>query len=258
MIMNESDESLNSEIDSRAKLELPSPTQDVEDRMHSGTLHQCTVCNKSYTTVSGLNRHHRAVHEQVRYACSLCSKSYSSLSHLSNHHRAVHERVGHSCSVCNKLYPTVSHLKSHHREVHDRVRHPCSVCSKTFSRASDVKKHVREIHDGRRTEFECNECKKVFYKKCYLKRHKQVNSEKQFHRVSCHQSYSNSGSLREHIQRKHKQDQEGGTIENTSDVHTEVPDASTEDEGMNQIHSFMIKVEDESEEEGEGEDKEEM
>ena len=223
--MNWSEEHLNSKIDSRGKLELPLPTQDVDERINSETRHQCTVCNKSFATVSNLN----------------------------NHHREIHERV-HQCTVCNKSYSTAGQLNRHHREVHQRVRYACSLCSKTFPRANEVKRHVQEIHEGRRTEFECNECKKVFYKKRSLKIHQEIHSGTRFHCEFCDRTYSHSTNLRAHIWRKHRQDQEVRTgVDNTLDMHTGMPDASTEYEGMNRIHSFTMKIEDESDEEGEDE-----
>ena len=87
--------------------------------------------------------------------------------------------------------------------------------------------------------------------------HQETHLGTRFHCELCDQSYSHSTSLRRHIRRKHKRDQDGGTdVDNTSNMHAGVPDATTEEEGMNQIHSFMVKMEDESEEEEE--DEEEM
>ena len=49
---------------------------------------------------------------------------------------------------------------------------------------------------------------------------------------------------------KHKQDEEGGSAsENTSNIHTGVSDGIIETEGMSGIHSFLVKIEDDSEEE---------
>ena len=72
-------------------------------------------------------------------------------------------RTDHHCMLCNKSYSNAYNLTKHQRAVHEHVRHPCSVCSKTFSCASNLKRHVREAQEGTRSEFECNECGKVFY-----------------------------------------------------------------------------------------------
>ena len=65
-----------------------------------------------------------------------------------------------------------------------------------------------------------------------------------------------------HVRTKHRKEGEGSsTIENPINIHTDVSDLTTgyevtdvtEGEGRSQIHSFIVKIEEDSEEEEEGE-----
>ena len=119
----------------------------------------------------------------------------------------------HLCDVCTKTFTKAS-LLLRHQSIHKGTRYPCTLFDNTFSRAFDVKKHIETVHKG--TRYPCTLCDKTF---------------------------SQSGNLKTHFRMKHRQDQEeSSVIDNASDMHAEEQDRS-------QIHSFIVKIEEESEEE---------
>ena len=227
--MDEVEEGLNSEYDSRPNPQHPPASQDVGGQTRSGTRHQCSVCNKSFTTASNLNSHLRQVHNGVRHPCSLCSKTFSQVGNLDRHFQVRHKGK----------------------------RHPCELCNQTFTRLDHLRTHVKEIHKGERKEYKCEQCHKVFAKKDNLKTHQETHSETRFHCDICLQSYSHSKNLKRHVQMKHKQHQEEiPVIKDTSSMQVDEQDHTTRGEEMDGVHSFLVKIEDDSE--GEREDEEEL
>ena len=227
-MMNVSEEKSSSELDPRSKLQIPSTSQDVEDRIHSETRHPCSVCTKTFSQASDVNRHHRAVHERVRHPCSVCSKTFSYASHLKKHVRDIHEgkRIEFKCNDCQKVFYRKNDLKRH-EQIDSGTQYPCTLCDKIFSQDRHLKTLIREIHEGKQNKFKCEQCAKTFSRKHYLKRHRETHSQTR---------------------------SQAATLENISHIHTEEPHAPIEDEGIHQIHSFMVKVEDDSEEEQDDEE----
>jgi len=91
----------------------------------------------------------------------------------------------------------------------------CGVCSKFFGNTKNLRVHISEIHEGKRGQFPCDVCGKVFPRKCNMERHKNalhlmtnprcalcqkvvVNLDmhvKRFHRVSEDQAISVESKL---------------------------------------------------------------
>ena len=55
-------------------------------------MHECTICNKSFTRKTSLNSHIMTVHEKQRpYECDVCLKKLASPSSLNRHKKVKHE-----------------------------------------------------------------------------------------------------------------------------------------------------------------------
>ena len=143
------------------------------------------------------------------------------------------ERIHHQCAVCNKAYLKASRLKRHYLTIHERVRHPCTVCSKTFSETGHLKTHIREQHEGKRNEFKCDECHKVFHHKGNLTQHKQIHPGARFPCTLWDKTFSQARSLKRHIRKTHSQDQEeSSAVGNENEIHGHRSDDTREKQEM--------------------------
>ena len=114
---------------------------------HLGLIkYKCDMCEKGYTTVSGLNTHINVVHKKIRFNCSHCDQTFSEKGNLKVHVQRIHlgmkkknktEKVKKNtkCEICNREFEFPSRLKEHFKVIHERTRdHACSKCEKTFQR----------------------------------------------------------------------------------------------------------------------------
>ncbi|XP_031618970.1 zinc finger protein SNAI2 [Contarinia nasturtii] len=137
--------------------------------------YQCSDCNKSYSTYSGLTKHKQfhctaSPNNQAKksFDCQFCPKTYTSLGALKMHIR-THTKPckchlcgkafsrpwllqGHirthtgdkpfSCQFCHRAFADKSNLRAHLQTHSDVKKYSCSTCSKTFSRMSLLTKHM--------------------------------------------------------------------------------------------------------------------
>jgi uncharacterized Zn-finger protein len=138
---------------------------------------QCSICNKTFSTNTNLQRHIKTVHEKIkRFTCAHCPKSFYRKEHLQRHIARCHTFTNDSttnsnrpfeCDIdnCGKFFKTKRDLKLHQRRVHsgefpliilmfdhklsfqftDDQRFQCH-CGKTFSRKDRLKTHQLKLH----------------------------------------------------------------------------------------------------------------
>ena len=83
----------------------------------------------------------------------------------------------HFCAKCKKGFATKSYLKEHQDTIHDGTKYSC--CNRIFLSKAGVLWHIKTVHEGK---------KQGKNHKCQL----------------CKQAFTQSHSLRDHIQRVHK------------------------------------------------------
>ncbi|XP_076826170.1 uncharacterized protein LOC143473178 [Clavelina lepadiformis] len=158
----------------------------------------CTVCEKSFTKRSNMERHLNT-HTGIRlYQCEVCCKSFSLNNTLKNHTK-VHsgERLYH-CKVCCKSFKYSSNLKSHMKVHTGECPYECEVCFKSFSRSSHLHTHMK-VHTGERP-YQCEVCSKSYSCSTSLKRHMIVHTgERPYHCKVCDKSFSQNSSLKTHM-----------------------------------------------------------
>ena len=152
----------------------------------------CNICNKSFTSNTGLGIHIREVHEGLRnrnHQCDICQKKFTNPKKLWEHHNSNHETTEEfSCELCGKIFLSSYYLRNHVQNVHGEKKHHCSICDKWFSTKAGVEIHIKGVHNKIRDQY-CKICETNYVD---LRKHiKRVHEQqKNYNCKLCEQSSS--------------------------------------------------------------------
>jgi len=189
----------------------------------------CRVCNARFKDPTNLRRHF-LVHVQCDdrpLECRMCCKRYNNLSslrrHEDQHTPTGSQRRPHQCDQCEKTFQQNDHLKRHQLTHSGEKPYECTLCARRFGDPSTLRKHLKfhatrenpsikqqsseadnPSDDGQRTAVAkphlCEQCGKRFNRIQNLTRHSKVHcGEKLYGCELCCVSFSDKGSLREHL-----------------------------------------------------------
>ncbi|XP_050079464.1 zinc finger protein Xfin-like [Anopheles maculipalpis] len=133
----------------------------------------CMLCDRRFSSTSGLKYHLKRHTGMKAFACLYCEKRFTANSNLHAHIRNVHsQRKEYRCTECNELFATKDHLNKHQRSRHRQERtYVCGECGKSYLQRSHLNDHVAASH--REERYMCNICNGSYVSKSSLKRHQQ-------------------------------------------------------------------------------------
>ncbi|KAK2522231.1 Snai2 [Columba guinea] len=122
----------------------PPPPSDTSSKDHSGS--ESPISDEEERIQSKLSDPHAI--EAEKFQCGLCNKTYSTFSGLAKHkqlHCDAQSRKSFSCKYCDKEYVSLGALKMHIRT--HTLPCVCKICGKAFSRPWLLQGHIR-THTG--------------------------------------------------------------------------------------------------------------
>ena len=107
----------------------------------------CKVCNRSFDKGDRLRIHILHVHDNYRpHQCTVCQKTFSQSSSLNKHLRVHSGDRPYKCPYCVKGFTASSILRTHIRQHSGEKPFKCRHCGRAFASHAAHDSHVRRNH----------------------------------------------------------------------------------------------------------------
>lgn len=111
--------------------------------------HNCTACERTFTSNSFLNAHVRRFHlMEKRYKCLECKSAFFRGCDLKKHMLIHTGAKDFKCTVCSKYFAKKSTLNQHMRIHNNDTRFKCTICGQAFVQKPSLIQHMRAKHDA--------------------------------------------------------------------------------------------------------------
>ncbi|XP_078681083.1 uncharacterized protein LOC144916013 [Branchiostoma floridae x Branchiostoma belcheri] len=112
----------------------------------------CETCGKVFTQKRNLTRHQKS-HDttKVTHRCEICDKTFTRLSDMKRHHQQKHESTAtiHECDFCGRTFARPDNMMQH-RRLHDNPRpaptFSCGTCNAVFGTVRALQAHGEAAH----------------------------------------------------------------------------------------------------------------
>ena len=182
----------------------------VESKVAS-TPFKCDKCGRRFTRKSGLNKHIRAVHLNIRnFLCDMCPKKFTQKGDLNKHRLTIHlKQRNFQCDECDKDFTTKGTLKQHKLIVHLKERHECVECDRDFCTKGALTNHYHTFHlklgpkYNSIKKYKCHLCNRRCERLGDIRRHVVAHVDprlrsKPYKCDKCEKAYFTLGHLNEH------------------------------------------------------------
>ena len=164
----------------------------------------CDICGKKSSSLSKMEEHKKAVHgaySERKHKCDQlgCSKAYLHLYQLKIHQRAAHGG-GYMCDLCGKSVRTKTMLSYHIKLVHKKesLKTKCPHCGEVFKHHNARRKHMLNLHNIGK-HLKCELCERKFMSKFCLTKHMSMHGQPAFECSQCGKKVGSQYSLKAHM-----------------------------------------------------------
>ena len=147
------------------------------------TRHQCSTCGVSYAYKQSLNEHVQVEHEGKKLICPICGKHFRKKQSLKSHHREHLYGKELSCDLCGNTFRETYQLTRHKKfkcmKQDNKLilkKFECKECDKKYSDKRALETHIKIIHEGKKDNFVCDICSKVFSRRTSFSAHKLLHT----------------------------------------------------------------------------------
>ncbi len=109
----------------------------------------CTLCNKMFTSQSGLQRHINTAHKDPKdkpFKCVSCGKGFLSERTLKTHTNMHLGVYPYHCQYCQKGFPNQDNLKGHLASHTNVKQFRCESCGQEFTYRTSLNQHIAKAH----------------------------------------------------------------------------------------------------------------
>lgn len=137
-----------------------SASREKRQRVKTGMIYECDVCEKKFQYESSLQIHKRFHSGEKLSQCNECGKRFATQYALKRHSRTHEQTQASVCETCNASFMDPGDF-SRHRRFHETGEAPytCKHCGDTFDTYSAIKAHRSRKH---RSQWQCKHCWESF------------------------------------------------------------------------------------------------